>query len=74
VRVNEQSALGLPALYRGVSLVADKVAGLDLFVLKNEEQGKQPAPTHPAYKLLRQGGWGVDEVSNRMMVELTVSV
>lgn len=53
VRVNEQSALGLPALYRGVSLVADKVAGLDLFVLKNEEQGKQPAHTHPAYKLLR---------------------
>ncbi|WP_417848378.1 phage portal protein [Thalassoglobus sp.] len=53
VRVNEHSALGLPSLYRGVSLVADKVAGLDLFVLKNEEAGNQPAPTHPAYKLLR---------------------
>lgn len=53
VRVSEQTALGLPSLYRGVSLVADKVAGLDLFVLKNEEHGNQPAPTHPAYKLLR---------------------
>ncbi|CAK9111678.1 Portal protein (GP3), partial [Durusdinium trenchii] len=53
VRVSEQSALGLPSLYRGVSLVADKVAGLDLFVLKNEERGSEPAPSHPAYKLLR---------------------
>jgi len=53
VRVNECSALGLPALHRGVSLVSDKVAGLDLFVLKNEEKGSSPANNHPATKLLR---------------------
>jgi phage portal protein BeeE len=53
VRVNESSALGLPALHRGVSLVSDKVAGLDLFVLKNEEKGSSPATAHPASRLLR---------------------
>jgi len=53
VRVNESSALSLPALHRGVSLVSDKVAGLDLFVLQNEEKGSSPASNHAATKLLR---------------------
>ncbi|HUU97703.1 MAG TPA: phage portal protein [Phycisphaerae bacterium] len=52
--VNVNSALSVPALWRGVNLLANDVAKLPCFVYKRmEPAGKSKDAMHPAYKLIR---------------------
>jgi HK97 family phage portal protein len=52
MRVTQDSALGVPAVYAAVSLVADAVGALPLKVFKSVGEGKQADPAHPVYSLL----------------------
>ncbi len=53
-RVNQDTALGYPAVWRAVSLVSNSVAKVPLPVYRYEDDtGKKvEAPEHPAYRLL----------------------
>jgi len=52
VRVTSESAMGIPAVYGAVGLVADAVGTLPLKVFKNTDTGKQEDTQHPASTLL----------------------
>ena len=53
VAVTPQTALGYPAVWRGVNIRAGTIGRLPLHVLKNTGEGKVKDENHPAYKLLR---------------------
>lgn len=53
VNVNRQSALTLPAWWRGVHLVANTIAKVPLIVSKIKGDKSLPDPEHPAYHLLQ---------------------
>ena len=54
VNVNRVSVIGYPPVWRGVNLISRDVGKLPLFVYKRlTGGGKERAPEHPAYKLLR---------------------
>lgn len=53
VNVNESVALSAPAFYRGVDLVSDRIAGLDLNVYIRKDSGKEKATNHPAFRLVK---------------------
>jgi HK97 family phage portal protein len=51
--VNERSALGITAFWRGVNLYASTISALKLEVVeRNDRGGSSPAPNHPIYDLL----------------------
>lgn len=55
VHVNSRSALGYPAFFRGVSLVANVVGKLPLLVRKvQKDGGTEVDKSHPAYHLLNR--------------------
>ena len=54
VTVTSEKALGIPAVYAAVSLVADAVGALPLKVFARTERGKQEDPRHPLSVLLHQ--------------------
>src|SRR5262245_52331582 len=53
VRVNERTALGYAAWWRGINLVSRDVGKLPLNVYKRDGKGKVKDIEHPAYRLLR---------------------
>ena len=50
--VNEQSVLGISAVYSCVRVLADAVSALPLIVYRREGRGKSRANDHPLYRLL----------------------
>ena len=52
VRVTSDTALGIPAVYAAVSLVADAVGTLPLKVFRTTHTGKAEDPQHPASSIL----------------------
>jgi HK97 family phage portal protein len=55
VKVNRKTVLGLPPLLRAVTLLSTDVAKLPLVVYRRlPEGGKEKAPEHPAYYILRR--------------------
>jgi HK97 family phage portal protein len=52
--INSSTALEYPAVYRAVDMISRDVAKLPLFVYRRlDPEGKERAPTHPAFRLLR---------------------
>ncbi len=57
--VNSSTALEYPAVYRAVDMLSRDVGKIPLFMYRRlEGGGKERAPSHPAYKLLR---WQANE-------------
>jgi len=56
VKVDNEAALSVSAFYRGVKLLADSVAKVPIKVFARDDdgRGREPAPSHPAYRLLRR--------------------
>ena len=54
VRVTPRKALGYPAVWRAVNLISGDVGKLPLLVYTLNGKNKEPAPTHPAYKIVRR--------------------
>lgn len=54
VTVTSEKALGIPAVYAAVSLVADAVGSLPLKVFERTQRGKQEDTRHPLATLLHQ--------------------
>jgi phage portal protein BeeE len=54
VRVTPRKALGYPAVWRAVNLIAGDVGQLPLQVVKLNGKNKEPDPGHPAYRLVRR--------------------
>lgn len=54
VRVTHKKALGYPAVWRAVNLIAGDVGKLPLQVVKVSGKNKEPDPAHPAYRLVRR--------------------
>lgn len=52
-RITRQTALTLPAFWRGINLICTSVAKIPEFVYRRLGDGKQRATEHPAYRLLR---------------------
>jgi HK97 family phage portal protein len=52
VTVSEQSALGVPAFLKGVSLISNSIGKTPLHVFRKSDDGRDRATTHPADKLL----------------------
>lgn len=63
VRINEQTAEGLPAIYACVHVISETVGQLPLKLYRKsaDGKGKQPDPDHPLYRVLH----------DRMTPELT---
>lgn len=53
VRVNRDKALTYAAWWRGVNLISRDVGKLPLVVYKRTDDGREKAPEHPAFSLLR---------------------
>jgi HK97 family phage portal protein len=51
--INRTTALTYSAVFRAVKLISTSIGKLPLAVYTRNEKGKELAPTHPAYKLLR---------------------
>lgn len=55
ISVNHRSVLGIPAIWRGLNLVSQKVGKLPLCVYRRlPDGGCEPATDHPAWKLLKK--------------------
>lgn len=54
VSVTPETALGYPALWRGVNIRASTIGRLPLLVMKRVGAGKEIDQKHPAYKLLME--------------------
>ncbi|HYH68371.1 MAG TPA: phage portal protein [Urbifossiella sp.] len=54
VRVTHRKALGYPAVWRAVNLIAGDVGKLPLQVVKLSGKNKEADPAHPAYRLVRR--------------------
>ena len=52
VPVNEESAMGVPALYACVRIIAEGLAALPLQVFENTDNGKRIAREHPVYPIV----------------------
>jgi len=52
VRVNEQTALTIAAVYAAVRIITDTVASLPIDLYRRLERGKEKATTHPLWQLL----------------------
>lgn len=52
--VNEQSALGVSAVYSCVRVLADSVAALPLLLYQRQARGKARAVDHPLYRVLHE--------------------
>jgi HK97 family phage portal protein len=53
VRVTERKALGYPAVWRAVNLIAGDVAKLSLLVYRTTGEGRAVDTAHPAYRLTK---------------------
>lgn len=53
IAVTKDKALMYPAFWRGVNLISRDIAKLPLFIYRRKGEGKERAPEHPAYRLLR---------------------
>ena len=56
VSVSEQTALGVPAFFKGVNLISHSVAKTPIHIFRRSNEGRDRARTHPADKLLN-GRW-----------------
>jgi HK97 family phage portal protein len=54
VRVSRRKALGYSAVWRAVNLIAGDVGRLPHKVYRRKGTGKEPDPTHPAYRLVNR--------------------
>jgi len=54
VAVSEESSLKFSAVFASVRVIAETIASLPLFVYKRTDQGKDKAPMHPVYSLLKE--------------------
>lgn len=54
ISVNERTANELPAVWACIAILAKSLAQLPLTVFLSKERGREPATTHPLYKVLRQ--------------------
>lgn len=54
VKVTRTRAMGYSAIWRGVNLIAGDVGRLAVRVMKRQGKGKELAPDHPAYRLVRR--------------------
>lgn len=51
--ISKDKALAISAIWRGVSLISGYVGKIPLFVYRRTDQGKERAPTDPAFRLCR---------------------
>jgi HK97 family phage portal protein len=54
VRVTPKKALGYPAVWRAVNLIAGDIAKLPLLVYRQQGKNKEVDTRHPAYRLLKR--------------------
>ncbi len=52
ITVTPDKAMRLTAVFAAVRIIAESVAGLPLIVYRRKQNGKEPAPKHPLYRLL----------------------
>jgi HK97 family phage portal protein len=54
IRVNPVNALTLSAYFDGIRIISEDIAKLPLITFRKLERGKEPAPEHPVYPLLKR--------------------
>jgi len=54
IRVNPHNALTLSAYFDGIRIISEDIAKLPLITFRKLERGKEPAPDHPVYPLLKR--------------------
>jgi len=54
IRVNPHNALTLSAYYDGIRIISEDIAKLPLRTFRKLKRGREPAPDHPVYSLLKR--------------------
>lgn len=53
IRINPQNALTLSAYFAGIRIISEDIAKLPFVTFRRLDRGKEPAPEHPVYPLLK---------------------